>query len=174
VLETTRPLLLGEPSSRPLHDIAFPLASHRPLLVSGPSGCGKSSLASDIKRVLGWEYERQTIYSRMQAHDLLYDVDYVKRLQDAHADRLGPGFRHLYPARSALACFRSNCRDAQERSISIRVASIQKTKHKCPSRNRIPLVVNNIYILCSLLDAALSFSWPAQPGWTSQEHGIMF
>jgi MoxR-like ATPase len=68
------------------------LASHRPLLVSGPSGCGKSSLASDMKRVLGWEYERQTIYSRMQAHDLLYDVDYVKRLQDAHADRLNPDF----------------------------------------------------------------------------------
>jgi hypothetical protein len=32
----------------------------------------------------------------------------------------------------------------------------------------------NTSILCSYNDAALSFSWLAQPGWTSQEHGIMF
>src|SRR5580700_1089671 len=48
------------------------------------------------------------------------------------------------------------------------------TKHKCPSRKRDTFVADNIYILCSFLDTALSFSWLAQPEWTSQEHGIMF
>jgi AAA domain len=33
---------------------------------------------------------------------------------------------------------------------------------------------NNTYILCSFRNAALSFSWLAQHGWTSQEHGIIF
>jgi hypothetical protein len=35
-------------------------------------------------------------------------------------------------------------------------------------------VLPNTYILCFLHDTALSFSWLAQSGWTSQEHGIMF
>ena len=33
--------------------------------------------------------------------------------------------------------------------------------------------ITHIYCV-TFYDAALSFSWLAQPGWTSQEHGIMF
>lgn len=59
------------------------LATRRPLLVSGPSGSGKTSLAKDVANVLDWEYLPETIHSRMQHRDLLYEIDYVLRFQDA-------------------------------------------------------------------------------------------
>jgi len=63
--------------------INLALATQRPLLVSGPSGCGKTSLAEDVSQVLGWDYLPQTVHSRMEAYDLLYEIDYVRRFQDA-------------------------------------------------------------------------------------------
>jgi MoxR-like ATPase len=63
--------------------INLALATQRPLLVSGPSGCGKTSLAEDVAQVLDWEFLLQTVHSRMEAYDLLYEIDYVRRFQDA-------------------------------------------------------------------------------------------
>jgi hypothetical protein len=43
-----------------------------------------------------------------------------------------------------------------------------------PSKKRDLFDPHNTYFLCSFREAALSFSWLAQHGWISQEHGIMF
>lgn len=64
------------------------LATGRPLLVRGPSGCGKSSLARHVARVQRWRYYERVISSRTQAQDLLWEVDLLRRLQDAQAGRL--------------------------------------------------------------------------------------
>lgn len=61
------------------------LATRRPLLVRGLSGCGKSSLAPHVARVLGWRYYSRVITSRTRAQDLLWEVDHLRRLRDAHA-----------------------------------------------------------------------------------------
>lgn len=66
------------------------LATGRPLLVRGPSGCGKSSLARHVARVQGWRYYERVISSRTQAHDLLWEMDHLRRLQDAQAKKLKP------------------------------------------------------------------------------------
>jgi hypothetical protein len=52
------------------------------------------------------------------------------------------------------------------------VASIQNTN--AHQENGIIFGTSNTYILCYCIDTALSSSWLAQPGWTSQKHGIMF
>jgi MoxR-like ATPase len=67
------------------------LATRRPLLVRGPSGCGKSSLARHAARVLGWRYYERVISSHSQAQDLLWEFDYLRRLQDAQARTLREG-----------------------------------------------------------------------------------
>lgn len=64
------------------------LATGRPLLVRGPSGCGKSSLARNVAENLGWRYYEKVISSRTQARDLLWEVDLLRRLQDAQTARL--------------------------------------------------------------------------------------
>jgi SpoVK/Ycf46/Vps4 family AAA+-type ATPase len=64
------------------------LATGRPLLVSGPSGSGKSSLARAVAALTEWSYVERTITSRLQARDLLYEIDHLKRLQDAHQGKL--------------------------------------------------------------------------------------
>ncbi len=64
------------------------LATGRPLLVRGPSGVGKSSLARAVKAKAGWNYIGRTVGTRTQAQDLLYEVDHLRRLQDAQAKRL--------------------------------------------------------------------------------------
>jgi MoxR-like ATPase len=68
------------------------LATGRPLLVRGPSGCGKSSLARNVARTLGRRYYEQVISSRTQARDLLWQIDLLRRLQDAQAEKLAPDF----------------------------------------------------------------------------------
>jgi hypothetical protein len=47
-------------------------------------------------------------------------------------------------------------------------------KTQMPIKETGLVCTQNTYILCYCSDTALSFSWLAQPGWTSQEHGIMF
>jgi len=73
------------------------LATGRPLLVRGPSGSGKSSLAQHIARVLGWDFVDQVVTSRTQAQDLLWTVDHIRRLRDAHANQLGPIESYVQP-----------------------------------------------------------------------------
>ena len=68
------------------------LATGRPLLVRGPSGCGKSTLARNVSRTLGRRYYEQVISSRTQARDLLWQMDLLRRLQDAQAEKLAPDF----------------------------------------------------------------------------------
>jgi MoxR-like ATPase len=67
------------------------LAAGRPLLVRGPSGGGKSTLAGHVARVLGWRYYEKVISSRTQAQDLLWEVDHLRRLQDAQLNELQGG-----------------------------------------------------------------------------------
>lgn len=68
------------------------LVTGRPLLVRGPSGCGKSTLARNVARTLGRRYYEQVISSRTQARDLLWQIDLLRRLQDAQANKLAPDF----------------------------------------------------------------------------------
>jgi len=74
------------------------LATGRPLLVRGPSGCGKSSLSRHAARVLRWRYYERVITSRTQAQELLWEVDHLRRLQDAQAGKLRGGLeRYIRP-----------------------------------------------------------------------------
>jgi MoxR-like ATPase len=59
------------------------LATDRPLLLSGTPGCGKSSLARDVAWRLGFRYEQHVVTSRIQAQDLKWRFDAVRRLSDA-------------------------------------------------------------------------------------------
>ncbi|HEV8384054.1 MAG TPA: MoxR family ATPase [Candidatus Acidoferrales bacterium] len=67
------------------------LATGRPLLLLGPPGSGKSSLAAYVARSMKWNYFEQVVTSRTRAQDLLWSFDAIRRLRDAHADRLHQG-----------------------------------------------------------------------------------
>ncbi len=105
-----RPALRRQPAATEVADRASPadyvfddeirlavnlaLATGRPLLVGGPSGCGKSSLARAVADLTGWSYVERTITSRLQARDLLYEIDHLKRLQDAQHGEIKDDERH--------------------------------------------------------------------------------
>ena len=74
----------------PAMDLAVSAASatQRPLLVTGPAGCGKSSLARSTAARLSWRYLERTVNSRTEINSLLWDVDQLGRLQDAHLGKL--------------------------------------------------------------------------------------
>jgi MoxR-like ATPase len=65
-------------------------ATQRPLLVTGPAGCGKSSLARSAADRLGWRYLERTVNSRTEITALLWEVDQLRRLQDANLKQLDP------------------------------------------------------------------------------------
>jgi energy-coupling factor transporter ATP-binding protein EcfA2 len=72
-----------------VHAVNAALATGRPLLVRGDSGTGKSSLAAAIAAQLDspmvrWRKLDRVISSRTEARDLLWEVDHLRRLQDAH------------------------------------------------------------------------------------------
>ena len=60
------------------------LATRRPLLLRGPSGVGKSSVARAVAWRQGWSYLQITVTSRTMARDFLYQIDDLRRLQDAY------------------------------------------------------------------------------------------
>src|SRR5437867_12690489 len=64
------------------------ISTGRPLLLLGPPGSGKSSLAAFVARTMGWNYFEQVITSRIQAQDLQWSFDAVRRLRDAQANKL--------------------------------------------------------------------------------------
>jgi MoxR-like ATPase len=64
------------------------MVTGRPILVRGPSGYGKSSLARNVAKVLKWRYYEEVISSGTQAQDLLWEVDLLRRLQDAQMKKL--------------------------------------------------------------------------------------
>ena len=68
--------------------VQIALAAARPLLVRGDPGTGKSTLAASIARILGWRYYETVITSRVQARDLQWSFDAVRRLADAEAKDL--------------------------------------------------------------------------------------
>ncbi|HEU4888546.1 MAG TPA: MoxR family ATPase [Thermoanaerobaculia bacterium] len=59
------------------------LATGRPLLLRGATGSGKSSLAMAEAKKRGWRYYEQTITSRTQARELLWEVDQLARFHEA-------------------------------------------------------------------------------------------
>ena len=65
-------------------------ATERPLLITGPTGCGKSSLARGAAARLGWRYLERTVNSRTEITSLLWEVDHLRRLQDANLKQLDP------------------------------------------------------------------------------------
>ena len=60
----------------------------KPLLVDGPPGCGKTRLAASIAHELGAELYEWHINSASRARDGLYNVDMLRRLQDAQMQNL--------------------------------------------------------------------------------------
>jgi len=94
------------------------LATGRPLLVRGPSGGGKSSLARNAARVLGWRYYERVISSRAQAQDLLWEIDHLRRLQDAQLNLLrGGAGSYVQPGILWWAFDRASARHQAERSL---------------------------------------------------------
>src|SRR5947209_1949610 len=78
--------------------IQVALATGRPLLVRGDSGWGKSSLAAASARYLGWKFYEEVITSRTQARDLQWNVDLLRRLNDAQAHKLDQDWkRYVHP-----------------------------------------------------------------------------
>jgi MoxR-like ATPase len=59
------------------------LITGRPLLLVGPPGCGKSSLAPYVARNLRLSLLSYTVTESAEASDLLWRIDYLRRLNDA-------------------------------------------------------------------------------------------
>jgi MoxR-like ATPase len=75
------------------------LATGRPLLVRGPSGSGKSTLARNVAQSLNRRYYEHVVSSRTEARDLLWQVDLLRRLQDAQSKILAADFsRYVQPS----------------------------------------------------------------------------
>jgi MoxR-like ATPase len=77
--------------------IEVALATGRPLLLRGATGAGKSSLAIAEARKRGWRYYEQTITSRTQARELLWEVDQLARLHDARQGSAQPVRKYIRP-----------------------------------------------------------------------------
>lgn len=90
----------------------------RPLLVEGPSGCGKSSLAHHIAWCMTWDIHFFPVTSRTQATDLLYTVDQLTRLQDAHAGQAKKLVEYIRPGKLWEAFDRLGVAEKRESSRS--------------------------------------------------------
>jgi MoxR-like ATPase len=64
------------------------LITGRPILVSGPPGCGKSSLGRYVARNLDFNFLSYTVTDSSEPTDLLWNIDHVRRLNDAQAQAL--------------------------------------------------------------------------------------
>lgn len=62
------------------------LLTGRPLLLISELGWGNPQLAKAINAELGWYLLHETVYSKMEPQDLIYHVDAIKRLSDAHSE----------------------------------------------------------------------------------------
>jgi MoxR-like ATPase len=69
----------------------------RPILVEGEPGCGKTRLAYSIAAEKGLgDPIKIMVKSTSRAKDLLYQVNYLRRLQDAQSSQ-NPDARYIYP-----------------------------------------------------------------------------
>lgn len=73
------------------------LITGRPLLLVGPPGCGKSSLAPYVARNLNLQMEPYTVTEAAEASDLLWRVDYLRRLNDAQANKIEDIEKYVVP-----------------------------------------------------------------------------
>lgn len=71
------------------------LITNRPLLLVGPPGCGKSSLAPYVARNLGMRYLSYGVTETAEASDLLWRMDYVRRLNDAQIHQIKPTVEYV-------------------------------------------------------------------------------
>ncbi len=72
------------PAKDEIQAINLALSIRRPLLVRGAPGVGKSQLARAAAEKLGWEFLPHVVDGRTESRDLLYGMDLVRRLADAH------------------------------------------------------------------------------------------
>jgi MoxR-like ATPase len=63
------------------------LATGRPLLLRGDSGVGKTSVARAVAWHEAWSFAQIIVTSRTMARDFLFQIDDLKRLQDAYAQK---------------------------------------------------------------------------------------
>jgi len=77
--------------------VSVALATGRPLLLRGATGSGKSSLAMAEAKKRGWRYYEQTITSRTQARELLWEVDQLARLQEAKSGHAASVSKYIRP-----------------------------------------------------------------------------
>ncbi|MGY6274080.1 AAA family ATPase [Methylomonas sp. MgM2] len=106
--------LLNERTAAPAGDLRSPYvyvfsremelavsAAHvtqRPILVTGPAGCGKSSFARNTAHRLNWRFLEKAVTSRTEITDLLWEIDQLRRLQDAQLGRLSDNiFTYMRP-----------------------------------------------------------------------------
>lgn len=102
------------------------IATGRPLLVRGPSGWGKSSLAKSVADILDWRYCEKVISSRMQARDLLWEVDLIRRLQDAQKGTLNKDFAYYVKPGVLWWAFNLESAQIQENKFLSLMASTPK------------------------------------------------
>jgi MoxR-like ATPase len=94
------------------------IAAGRPLLVRGASGSGKSALARAVARSVGAPCMAMTVTSRTAARDLLWQVDLLKRLQDAQAGTLAEAWdRYVTPGPLWWAFAPGSARSLLERTL---------------------------------------------------------
>lgn len=91
--------------------VSVALATGRPLLLRGATGSGKSSLAMAEAVKRGWRYYEQTVTSRTQARELLWEVDQLARLQDAKSGEAGNVRKYVRPGILWWAINRDSARD---------------------------------------------------------------
>jgi MoxR-like ATPase len=107
------------------------IATGRPILVRGSSGWGKSSLARNVAKVLECRYYEKVISSRIQARDLLWEVDMLRRLQDAQTGTLKDDFAHyIKPSVLWWAFDRESAQKQEENALSSRYSNTPKEQNR--------------------------------------------
>ncbi|MDQ1281226.1 MAG: MoxR family ATPase [Thermoproteota archaeon] len=118
------------------------IATGRPLLVLGYSGYGKSSLARNVANVLGWRYYEKVITSRTQARDLLWEVDMIRRLQDAQGGALNKDINYYIRPGVLWEAFHLKSAMEQEAiALSSSSACLSSSKKKNLEKINYPAVV---------------------------------